>query len=148
MTPIELEIIRRKLSSINENLDLLRPLADMSYDEYVKKVYQRKAVERLLQTIIEAAIDVNTHLLVGSGLSAPEDYYQSFIDIAQKLEVIEPAFAEELAPSAGLRNRLVHEYDKLDDAVVFASMKKILTTYPRYVQAVAQYIQKNTEPGA
>ncbi len=144
MTPIEIEIIRRKLSSINENLDLLRPLADMSYDEYVREVYQRKAAERLLQTVIEAAIDVNTHLLVGSGLPAPEDYYQSFVDVAQKLKVIEPAFAEELAPSAGLRNRLVHEYEKLDDAVVFTSIGKMLRTYPRYVQAVAQYIQKTT----
>ena len=47
-----------------------------------------------------------------------------------------------LAPSAGLRSRLVHEYESLDDAKVLASIGALLAQYPPYVQAVESYLIK------
>ena len=47
-----------------------------------------------------------------------------------------------LAPSAGLRNRLVHEYETIDDAKVLASVDVLLQLYPRYIQAVESYLTK------
>ena len=140
MNPVELDVIQRKLTSMSENLELLRPIAELSFRQYQERVYQKKAAERLLQTIIEAAIDINNRLLVGSGFPAAEDSYQSFLDVAQKTAILNPALAEELAPSAGLRNRLVHEYERLDDAMIFTSVRKTLTQYPRYMLAVLQYV--------
>ncbi|MEA3344910.1 MAG: DUF86 domain-containing protein [Chloroflexota bacterium] len=142
MTPVEAEVVQSKLATINENLKLLRPIAKLSFGEYLEQVYHRKAAERLLQTTIEAAVDTNSHLLVGSGFPASADYYQSFMDVAEKLRVFDRAFAEKIAPSTGLRNRLVHEYDELDDAIVFTSIRKTLELYPRYVQAVLLHMQK------
>ncbi len=139
MNPVDLEVIQRKLTSMSENLELLRPIAELSFRQYQERVYYKKAAERLLQTIIEAAIDINNHLLVGSGFPAAEDSYQSFLDVAQKVGALDLALAEELAPSAGLRNRLVHEYERLDDAIVFTSVRRILDQYPRYMEAVLQY---------
>jgi len=140
VNPVELEVIRRKLTSMSESLELLRPIAELSFRQYQEQVYRRKAAERLLQTVIEAAIDINNHLLVGSGFPAAEDSYQSFLDVAQKVGILDLSLAEELAPSAGLRNRLVHEYERLDDAIILTSVRKTLTQYPRYMEAVLQYI--------
>ena len=47
-----------------------------------------------------------------------------------------------LAPSAGLRNRLVHEYETIDDAEVLASVGALLQLYPRYIQAVESHLAK------
>jgi uncharacterized protein YutE (UPF0331/DUF86 family) len=142
MTPVEIETIRQKLGRILEDLKLLEPIARLSYGQYMEQVYQRKAAERLLQTIIEAAIDVNNHLLVGSGYPPARDYQQSFLDVADKMDVLERDLAMALAPSAGLRNRLVHEYDRVDDAIVFASIGETLRHYPRYAQAVLEYLER------
>ncbi|MCL5277851.1 MAG: DUF86 domain-containing protein, partial [Deltaproteobacteria bacterium] len=79
MTPVEKDIIRRKLSIIIENLKVLEPISKMSKADYAGDVYKRKATERLLQELVEAAIDINTHLIVQTGNPAPEDYYESFI---------------------------------------------------------------------
>ena len=111
MSPIEIEVIKRKLSVIVENLKALKPVAAMKKDEYERDLYKRKATERLLQELIEAAIDINTHIIVQTGSPPPDDYYESFIR-AGKLGIISSELAENLAPSAGLRNRLVHEYDQ------------------------------------
>ena len=58
------------------------------------------------------------------------------------LGVLPRELALALAPSAGLRNRLVHEYESLDDAKVLASIGALLAQYPSYVQAVESYLIK------
>jgi uncharacterized protein YutE (UPF0331/DUF86 family) len=142
LTQVERDIVYRKLSRITEDLRLLQQIAGMSFGDYVEQPFYKKAAERMLQEVIEAAVDINAYLLVSAGFPAPADYYWSFVDIAEKLAVLEREFAVQIAPSAGLRNRIVHEYDKLDDSIVFTSIRQMLKLYPRYVEAVADYIAR------
>lgn len=139
MSPIDKGIVRRKLSVIVENLEALENMKDISIDEYMGDVYKRKAAERLLQELIEAAIDINTHVIVQSGNKVPEDYYESFI-MAGEYGIVDVKLSEELAPSAGLRNRLVHEYDILDHRVVLSSIRMAAKLFPAYIQEIEQYI--------
>ena len=50
--------------------------------------------------------------------------------------------ATALAPSAGLRNRLVHEYDAIVDALVLDAIRKAQTHFPKYVAAIEAYLKK------
>ena len=108
MSPIEAGIIRRKLTVIIACLKALDPIRRMSVEDYLGDIYKRKAAERLMQELIEAAIDINTHIIVHTGNAPPDDYYESFIKLGE-LRAISKKLAGKLAPSAGLRNRLVHE---------------------------------------
>jgi uncharacterized protein YutE (UPF0331/DUF86 family) len=139
VSPVEKEVIRRKLAVITENLKALEPIRGMPAKEYFDNVYKRKAAERLLQELIEAAIDINTHVIVQTGGAAPDDYYESFIRAAE-FKIISPELAEKLAPSAGLRNRLVHEYDFLDHAMVLDAVSIVEELFPYYVKEVEDYI--------
>ena len=141
MTPVEKDIIRRKLSVIIENLKDLEPISKMSKADYAGDVYKRKATERLLQELVEAAIDINTHLIVQTGNPAPEDYYESFIKSGE-IKIITRKLAVRLAPSAGLRNRLVHEYDLLKHSVVFDAVKTAEKMYPEYVKEIEDYLSR------
>ena len=49
--------------------------------------------------------------------------------------------AEQLAPSAGLRNRLVHEYDEIDDAVVLRAVGEARRLFREYVAAIERYVR-------
>lgn len=139
MSPIEKEILRRKLAVIVENLKALEPIKGMAKEEYINDIYKRKATERLLQELIEAAIDINTHIIVQAGHTAPDDYYESFIK-AGELKIISADLAERLAPSAGLRNRLVHEYDLLEHSMVLDAVKMAEEQYLKYVKEIEDYI--------
>ena len=44
------------------------------------------------------------------------------------------------APSAGLRNRLVHEYEVIDDAVVIKAVRLAQDLYPQYVAAIERHL--------
>jgi uncharacterized protein YutE (UPF0331/DUF86 family) len=141
MSPVEKEILRRKLAAIVENLKALEPIARMTRTQYLEDLYKRKATERLLQELIEAAIDINTHIIVQKGHTVPDDYYETFIK-AGTLQIISSDLAEKLAPSAGLRNRLVHEYDMLEHSVVLDAVRKAEDLYAEYVKQVEDFIEK------
>ncbi|HLA47809.1 MAG TPA: HepT-like ribonuclease domain-containing protein [Nitrospinota bacterium] len=85
MSPVEKDIVRKKLAVIIDNLKALEPIKGMSRADYIEDIYKRKAAERLLQELIEAAIDINTHIIVQIGNPAPDDYYESFIKLGELL---------------------------------------------------------------
>ncbi len=142
MSPVEADVIRRKLGIIIENLKALGPVRGMGREEYAGDIYKRKATERLLQELIEAAIDINTHILVQKGGEAPDDYYHSFIRMGA-VAVLSRDLAERLAPSAGLRNRLVHDYDMIDHPLVLDAVRMADSLYPRYVLEIEDYLTRN-----
>jgi len=81
VSPVDAAIIRRKLQHIVASIEGLRPLARLSVDEYRARFYERKAAERLLQEAIEAALDINAHLVAELGGEVPDDYYGGFLKI-------------------------------------------------------------------
>jgi uncharacterized protein YutE (UPF0331/DUF86 family) len=139
VTPIEKDIVLRKARLMQEGLEALERLAGMGLEKYRRDVVGRKAAERLLQQTIEAALDINAHVLAGTGAGPPEDYYTSFIQMGTE-RVLEADLAEQLAPAAGLRNRLVHQYDDLDDALVYQAIDRALRLFPGYLRAVVAYL--------
>lgn len=141
MSPVEAAVVRRKIAVMIESLNALDPIKDMTEEEYVEDLYKRKATERLLQELIEAAIDINTHIIVQSGNSVPDDYYESFIK-AGELKIIPMGLAKKLAPSAGLRNRLVHEYDLLEHSMVLDAVRMAEKLYPEYIKEIEKYIMR------
>ena len=141
MSPVQIEIIKRKLAVIVENLKALEPIKDMTHEEYIRDLYKRKAAERLLQELIEAAIDINTYIIVQTGHTAPDDYYESFIKMGE-LKIISLDLANELAPSAGLRNRLVHEYNQLEHSLVLDAVRMSEELYSLYVKEINDYVLK------
>lgn len=135
MTELDRALVRRKLTRILRNLDDLTPVEGLSVEEFRSERFRQKGTERLLQEIVEAAVDVNLHLLrIHAGPTAP-DYYRSFT-LLGKEGLIPDDLAQALAPSAGLRNRLVHDYDDLDDRIVLGAVGEARRLYPRYVRAV------------
>ena len=137
MTEIDAGLVRRKLATIVRSLDDLATVEALSLEEYRRDRLRQKGAERLLQETVEAAVDVNLHLLRAGGHAAATDYYTSFTE-AGRHELIPSSLANELAPAAGLRNRLVHEYDQIDDAIILAAIPKARRLFAAFVAAVEQ----------
>lgn len=141
MSPLEVAVLRRKLSRIVENLSALKAVKGLALKDWQADAVRKAASERWLHICIEAAIDLNAHVLVGLGHPAPPDGYQSFLDLALHTRIIDADLAAKLAPSAGLRNRLVHRYDDIDDALVLKGVGEAVRLFPRYVELVSKYVE-------
>jgi uncharacterized protein YutE (UPF0331/DUF86 family) len=119
---IDPELVIRKMALIAADLQALEPLAKRSSEEYLASVTDEVLAERYLERIIGRMIDINYHLITESGRPPPHDYFASFTELA-RIDVLPPAFAKRIAASAGLRNRLVHEYDEIDPERVYAGLQ-------------------------
>lgn len=137
---VRVELVERKLEALANYLDELRTLRPTDLQEYQTDLARRRAIERLLQLVVEVATDINTHLAAESG-QVPDDYFESFWNAA-RLGAIDDKLARALAPSAGLRNRLVHEYEALDDGQVFASIDRALRLFPVYIRQILTFLER------
>jgi len=142
VTEIDADLVRRKIARISRNLDALAVVDGIALDDYRGDLYRKKGTERLLQETVEAAVDTNLHLLRTAGAATPTDYYESFISLGQA-GVIPLELAERLAPAAGLRNRLVHEYDDIDDEIVLKAVSEARQSLREYVAAVERYVARD-----
>ena len=136
------ERICAKLNKVQNYYDELKSLSSISLDEYLGNSIYRRAVERTLQLIVESATDINNMLLKMLGQKGAVDYYNSFINLAEQ-DIIPMDFALKIAPSTGLRNILVHEYEEIDDKVVYNSINPCLQYYLEYMDLINRYLKCN-----
>lgn len=141
---IHVELVARKLEKLRGYLQELEELSGISLEEYERNAPAKRAIERLLQIIIETACDINGHFVAKLAQKAPTTRRASFHDMAV-LGVLEPETAEQLARSVGLRNRLVHDYNMLDNRLVHAAIQEALEQYTAYGRIIHRYCTK--EPG-
>ena len=141
---INRNFIERKCKLIGEELKRLEPLSKKPFDEVAKSGVEMALVERYLERLITRAIDINQHIIaeLGDGSEKVRGYEDTFFVLA-KFGVYDENFGKQLAPSAGLRNRLVHEYNDMDEKIVFQSVGKALEQYPRYCQAILDFAEKH-----
>jgi uncharacterized protein YutE (UPF0331/DUF86 family) len=139
VTEVDAALVRRKLARISRNLDDLATVQALEYERYIDDRFRHKGTERLLQETVEAAVDVNLHLLKAAGLPPSQDYFRSFLEVGRH-GVIPQSLAERLAPSTGLRNRLVHEYDAIDDRRVLSAVAVAVRDFGEYVGAVDRWL--------
>jgi uncharacterized protein YutE (UPF0331/DUF86 family) len=140
MTPLEQAVLGRKLSHLDELLALLRAERATPLDSFLRDRRQQLLVERLLHLSVEAASDLLEHLLVQRFNIKPQTYADTFLQ-AGRNGLIPMDLAQRLVPAAGLRNRLVHDYEAIDPSRVYAAIPVALDDLTLLQQAVATQVR-------
>lgn len=144
------EFIERKLQLIAEDLGRLTQFRDESYESLVADDLRLAAVERILERIVLRAIDVNEHIISELATGSEEKTTRlSYRDTFRKLvdhDVYSSEFADQIVPSAGLRNILIHEYNDVDHRIVHGAIRMALEQYTAYVEAVRRFLDTREPP--
>ncbi len=98
------------------------------------------AIERYFQLIVDAAIDINTAIIKKENIQTPDDYQGTF-KIMARCGALPDDLATAIGPSVGLRNALVHVYEKLDPARVVHDIKRNINQYEQYMRHILEYIE-------
>ena len=136
------DFLERKVKLIQEDLARLEPLARLSFQELSADDVRYSAVERYLERMVTRALDVNRHCIaeLGTGSEAVRTHEDTFLRLGE-LGVLSASLAQEIAPSAGLRNVLVHEYDSVDPRQVYESVGHALSQYAQYCEALLKFLE-------
>ena len=128
------------MDELSERLSRLQPLRGRTRAEFNQDPYLRDIVERNLEIAAQCCIDISHRIISLEGARKPTDYYDAILSMGE-LGVLPAEFARYLAPLAGFRNILVHEYVRVDWDEVYRYLEK-LEDLARFAELVRHWLRQ------
>lgn len=126
--------VRTKLVALHRYRDTLGTLQEAGDDPVTR--YSRRY---LVQAGIQVCLDVANHLIADAGWEPVGEFRDAFTRLEEH-GVINAEVAERLRAMVGMRNRLVHLYDEVDDMLVARAAREELGDWDAFARAVAAYL--------
>lgn len=136
---IDKDLIKYKMSDIQGYFKELEPILREETDNIIKDSLKIRTVERLFQLIVDTSIDINTHIIIEEDFSVPNDYQSTFITLGEN-KILPMDFALKIAPSVGLRNLIVHKYDKVNIKRMIDDIKNEISDYLEYLKFINRFL--------
>ncbi|MBI5199457.1 MAG: DUF86 domain-containing protein [Nitrospirae bacterium] len=134
------ERILAKIDELEGYLREIRGIIPKSFDGYLKIVEKRRASERLLQISIESAIDICNLFVSGLRLGLPaeeDDLFEKLLEAG----IISSELRDILKSMKGFRNILVHEYGRIDNAIVYEVITERLGDFEVFKKEILKVLQ-------
>lgn len=138
---IDKEVTRSKLGEIDQYLTEARPILALPEKEIFGDLRNLRTLERNFQLIVDSIISINSQLIVGLSLTLSEDYQGTFTTLAQN-KVLPAEFCQRIAPVVGLRNQIVHGYEKIDRPKFIKDFKKNHQQFKEYIKLINQLLKQ------
>ena len=141
---INTNFVKMKISLIEEELEMLKEFMGFSFQEIVSDFRNQAIVERLLERVINRAIDINQHLIaeiLPEEMRSPKSYRETFLKLAE-LGICPKEFAESIAKSVGTRNILARDYNNIDYSKIYSSINDCLKDYHQYCDYMLKFLEK------
>lgn len=99
------------------------------------------AIERYFQLVVDQMVDINTHIIKSGDFGTVDDLQSTFTMLGD-FKVLDKSFSMRVAPIVGVRNMLVHRYEKLDKDLFLTNLQKNFSDFKNYMIQIDAYIRK------
>lgn len=132
---LDRNVVEERLRLIQEVLDDLDAIGEITEERLENDRIVRHAVERVITQRVDLSVSINGHIVAASKGETPATYRKSYAAAAEV-----GAISTEVAPSAGLRNILTHDYVGIDLGLLIAALPPFTSAYRRYVTEIARFL--------
>ena len=137
-------LLQKKMDLLSGNVTKLEQLvAHPTVAEIRKDEVGLAALERYFQLAVDQMVDINIHLIKTGDFGTVDDL-QSTFKMLGDFGVLEKNFARRVAPIVGVRNMLVHRYEKLDADIFLRNLKTNFSDFKDYMIQIDEYLKKST----
>ena len=137
---VDKTLILRKLAELEEYLGQVKEYASITVDRYSKDWKAQRVVERTLQMMIETCADVAGHIISDKGYRVPATYADTF-RVLYENGILNKDLFETMETMAKFRNIIVHRYDKVGTEIVVGILKKDLSDFSAYKDAIIKILK-------
>ncbi len=138
MTTFNKAFVSEKLAEIIKYQEELKQHLGFSDQEILQDSGRMHIAERLFQLIVDLMLDINNHFIKELKLELSDDFQGTFY-ILGKHNILDNNFAQKIASVVGIRNRIVHGYEKLDKERFVSELKQNHTDFDRYIKSIKNY---------
>jgi len=139
---VDATLILRKLADLEIYFDQISEFANITVKEYEDDWKTQRIVERTLQVMIETCLDIAGHVIADSGYRIPKNYADTF-RILYENNILNKDLSATMEKVTKFRNIIVHDYDKLDSAIVVAILRKDRNDFVEYKNAILAFLKTN-----
>ena len=136
---VDTQTVVERLEALKTYLAEMNHYAEYSLNELSSDFVKYRAAQHSLQLAAQAVVDIAVHIITADYNCRVQDYRQA-IQALGKEGVLPPAFAERLAPVAGFRNILVHEYLAVDPAKLYDVLIHGRADLLEFGQRIGEYL--------
>lgn len=137
---VDKDLLKSFLLQLEEKLALLKKTPVPSLAHLRKDPILQNAILHLLQTSVEICLDIANHLISDEGWRSPTSNRDTFQVLFER-GLFPEALLKRCQNMAGFRNILVHMYEKVDLANVYAILTKHLDDFGRFSSAVKKWME-------
>lgn len=121
-------------------LKKLEPFKAKKKEEILQDSYLQDIIERNLEVAAQAVIDIANRIISIEGLEKPRDYFEAILRLGES-DILPLDFAKKLAPLAGFRNILVHDYMDINWDEVYKNLHQ-LNDISRFMNNVKDWMNE------
>ncbi len=140
---VDKDFINEKLNLITRDIERLKIFSGLAFNEIAKDYIKYSALKNIFMEMIGRAIDINEHIIVelaDAKMEIPKSYRETFLALSE-IGILPEKFAEEISKSAGFRNAIVHEYNNLDNGIVYKTVDEAIAQYKEYCRRINQFLK-------
>ncbi|MDD2254733.1 MULTISPECIES: DUF86 domain-containing protein [unclassified Methanoculleus] len=100
--------------------------------------FSRGSSHKEFQEAVEAVTDISALIRRMLYSSAQDDYTN--LDYLVTEGIIDPETGRDMKSANGLRNRLVHEYDSVNDQIAYAALQRLMPRLRRFSEEVLVWL--------
>lgn len=130
-----------KLNFILEKVNDIEEWTSVDISDFISDKKTRLAVYKAFQELVEASFDIVAMACRDSRIISKDDYAN--IEALYQKNIIEEGLKNALVESNGLRNRLVHRYNTLDDTMAFESIQTLLSDFKYFTEVMEKWLKEH-----
>ena len=134
---VDKNLIGRKLADMDTYLGQIREYKNVSLSAYKKDWKVQRIVERTLQMLIETCIDIANHIISDSDMRMPVNYADTF-QVLMENGLITKSLGNKMGKIVKFRNIIVHQYEKIDPAIVVTILRKSLNDFEKFKKEIVK----------
>jgi len=128
-----------KINLISKRSDEIRKWTGIRSEDFIGDEKTKLATYKAFQEVVETSMDVVAMICKDLKIPPKDDYTNIKI---LKTKISFDDIEKTLIEANGLRNRIVHRYNTMDDLLAFKSMKEILPEISKFIEGVKKWIRQ------
>lgn len=114
-------------------------MESLSLEDFLSNPDNYAIAEHHLRRSLESLFDLGRHIIAKKGLGKPENYSQ-IVELLGQHTIIPHEFSNKIKGMAGYRNRLVHEYAKINSEEIHYLIRTRLDDFADFCNYIIQYL--------
>ncbi len=119
-------------------------LADYSKEDFLRDFTRVESAKHLLQVSIECCLDIAYHVIADEGYRTAKGNYDALVVLNEE-RILPDDFMAVLRQMVSFRNRVVHLYWNVDDAIVYDIVQRNLGDFETYTGHILRFLRKQSE---